>query len=359
MTAEKALVRLNDRVETPPANSRKIPARGPGGRAKAAIVVRLLLSEGADLPIEALPEDLQEVLTRQMGRMGLVDRETLAAVITEFAEALDGIGLSFPGGLAGALSALEGKLSPDAATRLRSQAGLRAQDPWERLRALPAEDLAAMALSESTEVAAVLLSRLETAKAAEMLGKLPGPDARRIAFAVSQTGGVSPATVERVGAALASQIDARPVPAFDSAPGERVGAILNLSPASTRDELLRALDEADAVFAGSVRRAIFTFADIPARLSPRDAPAIVRAVDPSDLVTALAAATEGPEADTAEFLLSNIPGRMADNLREEIEERGEIRPEDGEKAMNAVVAAIRDRERAGEIELRPPERDTP
>jgi flagellar motor switch protein FliG len=43
-------------------------------RAKAAIVVRLLLNEGADLPLEDLPDDLQIALTQQMGAMRLVDR---------------------------------------------------------------------------------------------------------------------------------------------------------------------------------------------------------------------------------------------------------------------------------------------
>ena len=50
------------------------------GKAKAAIVVRLLLNEGADIPIEELPDELQVELTQQMGKMRLVDRDTLHAV---------------------------------------------------------------------------------------------------------------------------------------------------------------------------------------------------------------------------------------------------------------------------------------
>ena len=46
-----------------------------------------LLTEGADIPLEELPEDLQETLTHQMGRMGLVDRVTLASVAREFSDA--------------------------------------------------------------------------------------------------------------------------------------------------------------------------------------------------------------------------------------------------------------------------------
>jgi flagellar motor switch protein FliG len=324
--------------------------------AKAAIIVRLLLNEGTDLPLEELPDNLQARLTERMGQMGLVDRVTLASVLGEFADALDGIGLSFPNGLAGALQALDGKISPQTAARLRKEAGVRqAGDPWERLRAMPAEDLVTMISAESTEVAAILLSKLDVTKAAELLGQMPGPLARRITYAISQTGNVTPEAVDRIGISLATQLDQRPILAFDDGPDERVGAILNQSAAATRDDVLTGLDESDAGFASSVRKAIFTFAHIPARLAPRDVPKVIRVADPGDLVTALAAATEGELAAAAEHLLANMSTRMADNLREEVEEKGTVKTAEGEAAMNAVVGAIRELQQSGELELITPD----
>lgn len=322
------------------------------GRTKAAIVVRLLLNEGADIPLEDLPEPLQAQLTQQMGRMRLVDRQTLGAVVHEFADALDGVGLSFPNGLAGALNALDGKISPQTAARLRREAGVRRSgDPWTRLRALPVDTLAEIAQAESTEIAAVLLSKLDVSRAAELLGTLPGPVARRITYAVSQTGAVTPEAVDRIGLSLASQLDNRPIPAFDDGPGERVGAILNQSAAATRDDVLSALEETDAEFAARVRRAIFVFEHIPARVNPLDVPRVVRAVNADEMVTALAAAADGPNAQAAEFLLGNMSTRLADNMREEVAERGAVKPRDGEAAMNNVITAIRDLISAGEIEM--------
>ena len=152
-------------------------AAGLSGKAKAAIIVRLLLNEGAEIPLEELPDDLQLELTQQMGRMRIVDRDTLNAVAGEFADLLDNVGLHFPNGLAGALNAMEGKISRHTHTRLRREAGVRQfGDPWERLKQLPPEDLAELAQAESTEVAAVLLSKLDTAKAAQMLIHLARPD---------------------------------------------------------------------------------------------------------------------------------------------------------------------------------------
>ena len=101
--------------------------------AKAAVIVRLLLTEGEDLPIDALPSNLQAKLTAKMGGMGLIDKTTLDAVVNEFADTLEGVGLSFPRGLANAVQTIDGKISPETAARLRKEAGMReGGDPWDR-----------------------------------------------------------------------------------------------------------------------------------------------------------------------------------------------------------------------------------
>ena len=321
---------------------------------KAAIIVRFLLNEGADIPLRDLPEQLQAQLTTQMGSMRYVDRSTLADVVAEFAAELEAMGLTFPRGVAGALTALDGRISPQPAARLRKEAGVRQfGDPWEQVRAAATDDLAKMITRESTEVAAVMLSKLDVARAAELLGRLPGDQARRITYAVSQTGAVTPEAVDRIGLALAAQLHDVPETAFDDGPVERVGAILNFSAAATRDDVLTGLDETDQDFAKLVRKAIFTFVHIPARVAAVDIPKIIREVDQAVLVTALASATDqgGDLAPAAEFILGNISNRMADALREEIQEQGRIKPREGETAMTEIVNAIRTLEARGEITL--------
>ncbi|MGB7244937.1 MAG: FliG C-terminal domain-containing protein [Sulfitobacter sp.] len=321
-------------------------------RAKAAIVVRLLLNEGADIPLEDLPDDLQAQLTQQMGSMRTVDRNTLTAVIGEFSDALNAIGLSFPGGIVGALDALDGKISRHTAARLRKEAGVKQTgDPWKRLAGLSADKLLTVLQTESTEVAAVLLSKLDVALAAELLGKLPGPDARRITYAVSLTNVVTPDAVDHIGLSLATQFDAEPVLAFDTTPVDRVGAILNSSTSITRDDVLEGLDQSDAGFADLVRRAIFTFANIPDRIAARDIPRVLREVDQPILVNALAGAEAAGLQNVADFILENMPGRMADQLREEIEETGKVKAADAEQAMSTIVKAVREMEALGTLEL--------
>ncbi len=328
-------------------------------RQKAAIIVRLMLAEGSPIPLSALPDGMQAELAQQIGQMRLVDRATVEQVVAEFVAELEQVGLSFPGGLEGALSLMDGHISNATATRLRRMMGIRPDtDPWDRITALPPEALQPVLEEESTEIAAIMLSKLPVPKAAALLGKLPGEKARRVAFAMSRTASVDPATVRRIGISLLTQLDNIPAKAFDAGPVERVGAILNVSPEFTREEVLRGLDEADAGFAEQVRKAIFTFVHLPARLNPRDVPKLTRAVDQATLVVALAGAVGQAEREAAaEFLLANLSQRMAQGLREEMAERGKVKEKDAEAAQNAVVNAIRGLETAGELTLKNPEEE--
>jgi flagellar motor switch protein FliG len=180
---------------------------------------------------------------------------------------------------------------------------------------------------------------------------LPGEKARRVAYAVSQTGNVDPETVRRIGQALAAQLDTQPPRAFETGPVERVGAILNVAPATTRDEVRRWLEETDADFAPQVRRAIFTFVQIPARLAGRDVPKVVKMLDQAVIVTALAGATDEEQAAAAGFILDNLSQRLAQSIRDEVSERGPVREKDAEEAMGAIVTAVRELEATGEIAL--------
>lgn len=195
------------------------------------------------------------------------------------------------------------------------------------------------------------MSKIDVKRAADLLGKLPGPRARRITYAVSLTSKVTPDAVDRIGLSLAAQLDAEPVRAFENGPVERVGAILNSTTSATRDDVLEGLDETDSGFAEKVRRAIFTFGNIPQRIAAKDIPRVVRNLDQETLVNALAGAEVAGVKPSADFILENMSARMADTLREEITDRGAVKGSDVENAMANIVQSIRDMEASGELLL--------
>ena len=314
-------------------------------------MVRLLVAEGVDLSLHKLPDELQTALTQQMSQMRYIDQDTLNSVVEEFVSELDSIGLSFPEGMEGALRVLEKSLSPSTASRLRKEVGVKVQgDPWEKIAGLGEDVLLSVLEEESAEIGAVMLSKLDVSVAAKLLGRLPGERARRITYAVSLTGQIEPDTVEKIGYSLAEQLDAQPTLAFADGPVERVGAILNFSPAATRDDVLEGLDEEDAHFAEQVRKAIFTFANIPQRIDARDIPKVIKGIDQAVLVKALAFA-KGDLEPAANYILENMSKRMAEQLREEMGEAGKIKAAEGEEAMTEIVTMIRQLEASGEILL--------
>lgn len=319
---------------------------------KAALVVQMLLSDGGKIELKSLPEHLQETLAMELSAIRLVDRETVNAVAEEFIQLLSAVGLSAPGGPTAAIDTLSDVISPDLVNRLRDRFGNGNKgDQWPRIVAMETEELLPILNAESIEICAVVLSKLPVEKAASLLSQLPGERARRITFAVSQTADISADAIARIGSALVEDHCQTRASAFEKGPVDRVGAILNSSPSETREDVLEGLDTQDETFAKDVRKAIFTFADIPLRLSSSDVPAVVRVVNADVLSTALAAALqeEGPLLTTAEFFLSNISQRMAAQMREDAAERGKIKKAIAEEAMNAVTTAIRAQVDAGEI----------
>ncbi|MCA1776153.1 MAG: flagellar motor switch protein FliG [Loktanella sp.] len=324
---------------------------------KAALIVQLLISDGGRLPLSSLPDAVQERLAQELGAITLVDRQTVESVASEFADLLDAIGLSAPGGANAAIDALSAHLSPHLADRLRQRVDQPdGRDPWAVLADREPEDLATILSSESTFVAAITVSKLPVALAAKALSICPGPLARRITQVMSRTTDTAPETVRQIGMSLVTDYCVSLPTAFAKPAPVRVGSILNASPAALRDDLLADLDQADQAFARDVRKAIFTFADIPARLAPADIPAALRVV-PGDVMTrALAHAQTDPKtAATAEFIFANLSQRMGGQIKDDIAESGPPSAELGETAMNEVTAAIRDLADAGTISLKDPE----
>ncbi len=338
-----------------------LPSNEPMTRSrKAALIVQMMLADGQKLALDSLPEEHQLRLTHEVAALRMVDKATIAAVAEEFVQELSEVGLALPGGPAAAVSALDGQISPTAMARFREETGSAATgDPWPRLIEMEADELMQIMEAECTEVCAVVLSKLPVGKAAELLGRLPGDKARRIAYGVSQTGDIAPTAVQRIGGALAETYVSDKVTAFPAPAGARVGAILNSTKSETREDVLEGLGEEDPNFAQEVRKNIFTFPDIALRLQPTDVAKVIRLVENDEFVIALAYGNAVGEAsaESVTFMLENISKRMASQLEEEMAEQTKIKAAVGEAAQNALISALRDCAERGEITLIDPDEE--
>ena len=328
-------------------------------RQKAAIVVRFLMNEGADINLTQLPPALQANLTKEIAELRLVDRATLSQVIEEFANELDAVGFSSRGGLADALKLLDGKITPQTAKKLREDAGVRLfEDPWDRIKGLDIDELITLLDQETAEVAAVVLSKLNVPQAAKILAKMPGDRARRITYAISMTQSVTPLAVDRIGQCILAQIDNRPELAFTDEPENRIAAILTAADDALRDEVLTGLRDTDAALAERVERAVFTFENIPERIAQNDIPNAIRTVPQSDLIVAFAYARANGLSDIVHFILSALSKRMVDRIEQEMAELGKVTRKDGQAAIAMLVNGIQGQIDAGEIRFVTPDDET-
>lgn len=324
-------------------------------RAKAAMIIRLLQAEGDDLPLDRLPESSQIELTRAMGKMQPVDKLTLDAVAEEFANALDRLALTAPDGMRGALSLLDGKLSPAAAARLAEEAAQG--DPhhaWNKLCELEKEAQINILVEEGPEVAALFLSKLPVPRAAKLLGLIPGPRARLVTATTALLDDMHKDTAASIAHALVAEYCNPQPTAFEDESVDRVAGMLNATNRDRREEILDGLQQDDPEFAARVRKAIFVFANIPARVDPSDIPAVARLITPEQLALAIAGARNMSEDEhrAAEFILSNMTTRMAEQINDEATALGTPKQSDVEQAHAMLIQEIRDQADGGAITLR-------
>jgi flagellar motor switch protein FliG len=129
-----------------------------------------------------------------------------------------------------------------------------------------------------------------------------------------------------------------------------MGAIMNYATSQMRDELIAHLNEIDPEFSENVRRSMFTFADIEARVQRSDVSKVVRAVESEVLVKALAG-DDAPTQSVRAFILGNIANRMAEMIAQEVKDTGAVKRKDVDKAQAEVIKAIVGLEASGEVAL--------
>ena len=321
-------------------------------RQKAAIIVKLLVGGGVALDDLELDADAIWKITKAMTGLGVVGKDIVDGVTAEFILEMERMGLVFERDIDGSLKAMEDQITADTLSAVKArQSGSAEASAWGYISKTDAEVLALRISSENPRVGAVILSKLSPTKSAEIVGEISPESAEAILGAISKTTTVKPEIVSRIGIALADSLqDKGSAGAFEESAAERIGAILNMSPSQFRDEILGSFEQKDPEAAGQIRRLMFTFEDIPSRITGRDISKILRGVDDETLVMALSgAASTAPSVK--EFIMGNISSRLAEQIEESIEERGAVKEKDADAAMTQVVIAVKELEKAGEITL--------
>jgi flagellar motor switch protein FliG len=226
-----------------------------------------------------------------------------------------------------------------------------ASNVWKKLAGVDEQALAEFLTREHPQTAAVVLSKLTAEQAAQILGRVDAERAREMVFGLTKAATLDQSVIEAIGYSVSEDFLASHKGGGESfKPAERIGTIMNFTSGEIRQAVLSFLDDSQPELGDAVKRSMFTFQDIQDRVEKRDVAAIVRNVEQDELLKALKGAEQNAPA-TADFFLTSISSRMAEQLREALGEIDKVKIREAEEAQNGVLKAIRDLEAAGELKL--------
>jgi flagellar motor switch protein FliG len=325
----------------------RLPARLTGAR-KAAVLMAALGSERAASLIQLLGEEEIESLSREMARLNSVGAETTASIFTELtagAGAGGGGGGSVSGGLEFAHEVIERALGAERAADILGRLSSGESRPFEFLRRIPPERIAALLRGESPQTVALILASLHANLAAGVLSRLPETEQPDVALRIARMGEASTPVIRKVEELIRHKLGEDAEEEYATAGGARaLAGILNHADRSLERNVLDNLAGTDKELADEVRGMLFVFEDI-VKLDERAVQQVLREVDQKDLVLALRGAPE----NVMEVMLGNMSERGAEMLKEEMEIQPPQRKRDIDAAQSRVVATVRNLEEAGTI----------
>ena len=318
---------------------------------KAAIILAAI---GPELAADFLKGMSEANLTRTATAISRLDRvpsDLLDSIIAEFLLSI-GTPEEVSGGFQTARRLLSEVLDDAAIEKIMFDVeGGDTRGAWKKLNDCSPSALAAFIGAEHPQTAAVILAELRADKAAGVIERLDQEFAQQTVLRLARVPSLDQRVSDMVEDVIARDfLSALQRTRRSRKPADLIAGLMNNLSSETRDKFLAHLGEQKPALAAEVQKTMFTFGDIRHRVEARDIATIMKSVDEAALTVALKSAAAQRIA-AAEFILANIPKRLADRLREDIEAMREVSPREGDEAQQAVVRQIQDMAKAGQIRL--------
>ncbi len=316
------------------------------GRRKAAILLVILGPEKAAEVLKHLDESDVEMLTIEIANLGQVSNEEKRAVLQEFSNLLKAREMLASGGIEYAKKVLEKAFGPEKAMKIieRLVSNLQVK-PFEFVKKADPLQLVNFLQSEHPQVIALVLSYLDPAMAAQVLGALPEDLQIEVVKRIALLERTSPEIVREIERSLERRLSGIVSQQFSKVGGVDTAAeIMNNIDRQTEKKIMEQLTQDAPELAEEIRRRMFVFEDI-LKLDDRSIQLVLREVDTRDLALAL----KGASDEVKEKIFKNMSKRAAQLLKDELEFMGPVRVKDVEEAQQKIINIIRRLEESGEI----------
>ena len=318
---------------------------------KAAIIIAALGAEAAPHVLQGMSEVTIRRFAQAMSKIGVVTPDMLEFVVDEFNAEL-GARNQVKLGATEAKKILSELLDDDSVARIMDEVGLNSgRTTWEKLSNSSEQAIAGYLRHEHPQTVAVVLSMLRPEKAARVLERLDSEFAQIVVLRLARVPRLDSEVMEILKDVVYRDFLA--VMAREQAtrkPADVIGSMMNAVSVSQRSRLLEQLEQEKPKLAKQVQKIMFGFGDIAERVDPRDAGIVLKQVDEPTLMLALKhAQTNAPKV--VSFFLNNISKRLSQRLEGELQGGQAVTPREGEQAQTAVVNAVRQLSRDGEIRM--------
>ena len=315
---------------------------------RAAVLMLLLGEDLASNIISYLdPKEVQE-LGAAMVSVADMSQEAVNAVLDQFVDLLKRQTSLSLGTTEYVETVLKRALGPDKASSVLSRImPNRASRGLEILQWIDARAIAEMIKTEHPQVTAIILSVLEAEVAADVLAYLPNDTRPEVIQRVASLDTIQPSAMEELESIMKKQFSNNASSSSSSFGGVKAAAkIMNFTKVELEGPILQGVGQIDEELALRIQDNMFSFENLAA-VDNRGIQALMRAVEPDMLMTAL----KGAADVVKDKFLDNMSSRARGMFVDDMEAKGPLRMTEVEDAQKKVMRAARKLSEKGELIL--------
>ncbi len=313
----------------------------------AAVIVSLGVDKASEI-YKYLSEDDLEQLTIAIAKLGYISVEQTEEVLDDFYKMCLTQKVVTEGGMEYARTVLEKAFDENTAHALLEKVSKSLKvKSFDYLRRTDIKSLFSVLQYERPQIIALVLSYVDSAKAAEVIASLPEEKRVAVVEKIARMESASPEAIKVVEAQLKNKFSSVMTTDFAKIGGiDYIAEVMNNMDRSNEKFIFDEMGKKDQDLTDEIKKKMFVFEDI-AGMDGRAIQIFVRECDIKDLVLAIKGTTD----EVARLIFANMSARMAENIKDELEITTNVRLKEVEEAQQKIVAVIRKLDEEGAIVL--------
>lgn len=313
---------------------------------KAAAVVVALGTDKASKLYKYLSNDDVEKLTLEVAKLGHLEAEQTEQILDEFYKTCLTQKVVTDGGLEYARAVLEKAYGENTATELLHKVSKYLKNrSFDFIEKADVKNLYSILQHERAQTIALVLSYVESDKAASVIAELPEAKRIQVVKSIAMMDSASPDAIKIVEQQLRSRFDNILTTDFTSIGGiDYIADVMNHMDRSNEKFIFDEMGKDDPELAETIRKKMFVFEDI-LTMDNRSIQRFIRDCDMKDVVYSLKGAGE----EILAAFYSNMSSRMAEQVKSDLEVTVNVKLRDVEEAQSRIVGVIRKLEEEGEL----------